>query len=60
MDFRRRVPINEPWWKLVIKWMVIIYGAGAAITFVLSFVIYSGGITSIGHVFALSIFTAAL
>jgi hypothetical protein len=49
------VPIYEPWWKLIIKWTVIIYGGGAVITFLISSVIFGVALTSIVQALALAI-----
>jgi hypothetical protein len=52
------VTINEPWWKLVIKWTVIIYGSGAVITFLISLGIFGGALTSFFQAFVLATFYA--
>ena len=55
----KNVPINDPWWKLVIKWTVIIYVGGAAITFLISLVVFGGVLTSIPQALGLATFYAA-
>jgi hypothetical protein len=53
-------PIKEPWWILIIKWTVIIYAGGAAITFLIVLLIVGTALTSIGQALGLSILYAAV
>lgn len=53
------VPANDPWWKVAIKWTVIIYGIGAAITFLISLVVFGSALTSISQALGLAIVYAA-
>lgn len=53
-------PTKEPWWKLLIKWTVIIYGVGAVLTFIISLVIFVSALTSISRGVDLAIFYAVL
>jgi hypothetical protein len=55
----KNVPINDPWWKSLIKWTVIIYGGGAAITFLISVVVFANALTSISQALGLATFHAA-
>ena len=55
----KNVPINDPWWKLVIKWTVIIYVGGAVFTFLMTLVVFGSALTSISQTLGLATFYAA-
>ena len=56
----QKPPTKDPWWKLAIKWTVIIYGVGAGITFGFTLLIVSGGLTSFPQALFLALMAALL
>ena len=56
----QNAPTSQPLWKLIIKWTVLIYAGGAAITFVMGLTIFAGALNSIVQALGLAAFYATL
>jgi hypothetical protein len=49
------LPTNVPWWLSLIKWALIVYATGAALTFVFFFAMLAFALNSISQALGLSV-----